>query len=729
MAELPPIRISLTADGIDNVKTSLQSVEQALKRFEENSTRIKTSGASKRVSATDKEAKAITRAHEQESRKREARAEKEFREVARQAKKWADEEIRENKKKQAQLEADSKRSAQRTSDFFRNAGSSAMGVLGRVAGAAGKLAATFAALGGGYGLADSLGKGVKNNATARMISINSGGLMSKQFVYDSAKGIANTNGFSTEESLNAIDAFTAKAGYDKPDVLMKVMPQLAELANATGASFDDMASAAGIAFGNDKKQSAEDLMRTMRKLAQQGRAGAVDMRDLATSLSRVTSTARQFSGNVNNNIATLGALTQLSMQAGTSTSAAEATESVASLSHDIAHNRDKFRAKGIDTEDGNQQLLDPRSIIMKSIGNTNGNQHDLQKMFGLRSFRAVEGLARTFQSEYAKSKTAGASDKDAKKSALDATNKMLDELEQAELSREDVKKQAALRMEEADKKLAVSFNVLRDVVADNLVPYLIPLSATLLQLVPVVQLVLDGFIDLVKWINDNPFEAAIAGLGAALSLGVISAVGSGLGPALLAAAPLIATPVGAAIAAAIAGVVVTGVVVKIRLNEEDEMAKNANEKARAVLNNPNATQEDRNKALANLHDVDKKTGTWSGRLFGRAEMNENDAGWQTAAKATIFNPMNLSTSFIAAGFGDSKVDSGVQKQLQEQYKSHLTALEQDKINLIENTIAMKSLTGALQLFVGKIPTGRTGSIDAPSTNPNGAPPNSQGDSK
>lgn len=539
---LAPVGFTLMAEGVERMQASFKSIVDQAKSLEASLTRHEKAAADarareqkkatdntlkeekKRSSEIEKEEKKRSSTAEKEGRKREQAKDREFAKIARQAEKWMREEELATKRHNQKLEAEAKRSGAARERFASKLSSKVTSSIGRVTGVAAGLAAGITTLGGGFGVVDAVQRDVRDQGKAQEIALNSGGAVSKRDVLSTAQRLATTGGFETNEALAGIDQFIAKTG--NADMALKTMKELGDLANATGADLKDLASAAGLAFNSDKTMSAESLMKIMRQLSAQGRAGALDMRDMASSLARVTATASQFGKKEDlfKNVNTLGGLAQLSMAAGTATSASEATESVASLSRDIASNEKDFNALGVKTKDKDNILLNPEEIINNALVKTGGDSTKLLKLFGARSFRAVEGSANEFRRGAADARAGGANEADARTAGLRKAQALLKGFTDQELTKAQVAKESAERKEEADKKLTMVFEKLRIAVGEKVAPELEKLFPAIEKLIPQIVSLLGSLVRLAEWIGQNPFQAAVAGLGAVISKAIITEI-------------------------------------------------------------------------------------------------------------------------------------------------------------------------------------------------------------
>lgn len=560
MADLPPVKIQLVAEGIDAIKNAFQSIEASAKKMEEALTRLQKQGAIKRGNEAKKEAQDRTRVQEAESRKREQAKEREYNKLVNQANKWAREELNIEKRKNQQLEAEARRSANARERFFNRIASKTSSILRRGVGTAIGLAGTVAGLGGGYGIADAVGQSLANQKTARQVALQSYNRSTGQYaatpeqVYGAAQGLASTTGFTTQESVAAIKGFGETGGYENYAKMMEILPKLGDVAMATGADFAQLSKSAGLIFAGDTQQSADQLLEKLRMLAEMGRNGAVDLEDMATSLNVLTASAAQFGGDKMKNIATMGAFAQLARTKGTASSSAEALESAKHLSSDIAKNANKFAALGIQVKDQKTgELTDPRLTVLRAIAATGGDATKLHKLFEERSFKGVQGVARIFQEQRAIGLKAGLSDKEASQKGLDAANKALNEFTDANLTAARTQKEADEMRKDPSIRLNQAFDQLRNAVGDQLVPELIKLIPKITELTPQILKLLDAFVKMVNYAAENPIQAIVAALAVAVGASAVSAAIGAAFTAVL-APELIVPIVAAGLIAIMAGV-------------------------------------------------------------------------------------------------------------------------------------------------------------------------------
>ncbi len=545
MADLPPVQIHLVANGLDGVLGAFKSIEDRARHMEQAMTNLQKQGEQVRTST----AKAGSNA-------RVSAKDKEYAALVRQTEKWGREEVQAEKRKNQQLEADAKRSANARAGFFSRVGAKTVASMQSVASTALRLAGAIAAVGGGFTIADSLSAAVKNQGLAKEISIQSEGGATKEDIYGLGKSLTIGHAIPTDEALAGIAEFGQKSGVYEAEKMKEIMPQLATLANATGASFKDLASSAGLIYGMDTSQSMDQLLEKLRTIAAQGRKGAVDLQDVAGSINAIGASAGQFSGDKLRNFAAMGALGQLARQKGTARSPAEAMESVISLPLDIAEEKHQkqFNALGIRTKNDEGELLPIEEVIRNSVVATKGDKTKLEKLMGRRSYRAVEGLGNEYLTTYAEAKRGGATDPKAQQAGLDAMMKLWNAQMDVKLTKDQAEKEEKERMLETDKQLTVVLGKLKIAVGDALIPKLTELLPVIEKMIPNFVKLLESLVQIADWALKNPLEASFILMGAAMVKGmaqvfaaeaIMAAIGAA-GPAgIIAAATAIA---GAALA-------------------------------------------------------------------------------------------------------------------------------------------------------------------------------------
>jgi len=191
--------------------------------------------------------------------------------------------------------------------------------------------------------------------------------------------------------LGGLAAYQEKTG-DLPTA-MAGLEGLTRLAKATNTSLDDMISAAGdvgTALGDVGQQfktpedKARAIERVMRGIAAQGQEGAVEIKALSVQMAKLAAASGFFTGDREENLRKMGALVQLSRQAGGASSSIQAATSIAAFVNTLRTpaRRAKFAEAGVDLEDkATGMLKDPFEIIRESLRKTGGDTDKMKKLF------------------------------------------------------------------------------------------------------------------------------------------------------------------------------------------------------------------------------------------------------------------------------------------------------------------------------------------------------------
>lgn len=338
---------------------------------------------------------------------------------------------------------------------------------------------------------------------------------------------------SQDTIVKGLDAFVGKTG--ELQTGREMLDAFAKTAKATGADIEDVAAAAG-AISNklgDVPNKAEMINKVMLAIAGQGKVGAVEIKDMATQMEKLTSQATKFQTNADlkgvvgsdtgANIAMLGVLAQAARQTEKGT-AAQATQSAMAFVRDLtgATSTKRIGAKAIFTDDKKTQLRDPQEIIKDLISKTKG---DLTKLTHLMPNSNSRAVVNSFMDPYMKAYNAtkgSAKEKDAAGRA--AVDTKFAELKQATLSPQARDAAVGEAMNTTASKVELFQQKLDRLVgdmADQVIPSLIKLGPSALGAA-------DKLGKLAAWSAENPMGA----LGAAAGIGLAKAMGDQLAGAM-----------------------------------------------------------------------------------------------------------------------------------------------------------------------------------------------------
>lgn len=528
---LVPVGFTITAEGAEKVKAILQDILAKAKEVEAGlSKTVKSEGekrARERRKQTDdstREEARKSREQEKEAKKREQTQEREFAKLARQADRWRKEEEAAQKRHNAKTEAEAKRNAEARRKAIQGIGSRIGGDLGKIGGVVGAVGGMVGALGGGFAVSDAVSQQVKAEALAKEIQINSGGEVKKGEVLATAHSVAKDQGFSTDDVLKGQKEFIGLAGDYKMG--MSIAKEVAELANATGTTNEDLMKSAANIFNGDKSMKKDQLLELLRNSSAQGRVGAVDTDSLTAYQARIAAAAGSFGEQKDyaKNFSYMSSLAQVARQRGGASSTAEATETVASLYDDVKKHAGKFKGMGIDVQDKYGNMKNPEDIVKNLLVKTGGDPIKLNKLLGEQSSKAIAGFMKDFRTAREEALKAGKTEVEARQAGLDAYKKSLAEYGSATLSAVQATEESNQRKEELDKRAAMALENLRIQVGEKLVPKLTELMPTIEKLIPKFVDLLGSLIKLSAWVADNPFKSAFIGLGAIVAKAIVQEI-------------------------------------------------------------------------------------------------------------------------------------------------------------------------------------------------------------
>lgn len=683
------VRATQKAEG-ELRRSQTQGLREA-ERAERDKVRLAEQGARDRVRAMQRADATVRRITEQAVRDA-ARAE---------AAKNADAErwVRERERQQRRQAAAEQRFAGRV---VGAAGSGFRSGMSRVAAATQQVAGTVLGLGGGMSVADSVQRSI--SATGLAADIANSGYMpnsadaaartkrSTGEIMGAARGVAVRTGTSVEDNLKGLQAFVGKSG--DLDTGLKVMGQLSELSVATGASFSDVADAAGDLMSQlgDMPNKSEAVMTIMRGIAGQGKLGAVEMRNMASQMAKLAAAAGQFGGNAVDNILKMGMLAQEARASGGASSATMAATSVVGFTNTLKTPARiaQFKAAGIDVFDKDKNLNDPTKIIMQSLQKTGGDPEQLKKLFAnIMGERAIGGYASAYRHAEGKEKGSGTA----------AVQAMMDrQLKGSSMSKEDVAKAFSERMAEDDKRIAQVREKFDRAVSEQLIPKFLELVPVIEQMIPVfIDLqakALPAFVGLIKTIADfaerNKEEVAWMAahpIGALIAAEITKSVGGTLVSEALKG--VIAKAGSAGLVVGTAAVAITTGVIAI-----DELFNNLNkERGSDVMNAGNVHGE----ALALERKV--REGTATPEDIGRLTKVRDELAGKVGAQEANVNNKGVAESVFGGLTRYSGAEAIVGGNWAEDYqKDRETRLAENKKSLEELNKALNIATTGLKEF-------------------------------
>ena len=409
--------------------------------------------------------------------------------------------------------------------FASSATSTATGIVRRGVGVAGDIAR-------GAGVSFDVGAGVKKRvaleeaatklATSGYMEGKAGPAGIKQDPRAVMADIQRTGekfGIGQDLIAEALDKFVGKTG--ELQTGRDSLESFAKTAKATGASIEDVAAAAG-AISNklgDVPDKANAINKVMLAIAGQGKEGAVEIKDLASQMEKLTSQASKFQSNatlkgvagtdIGANIAMLGVLAQAARKTEKGT-AAQATQSSMAFVRDLTGQTaiKRIGASTLFTDKTRTQLRDPQEIVKDILSKTKGDVSKLAYLLPNQNSRAV---ANSFMDPYMKAYQAT---KGTEKEKNEAGRKAVDDafktLKEATLSDKSQKEALDMALATTGTKVEQFQQKLDRVVgdmADKLIPVMLKLAGPTLGAA-------DAMSKLAVWAANNPLLAGVGVVGA-----------------------------------------------------------------------------------------------------------------------------------------------------------------------------------------------------------------------
>lgn len=338
------------------------------------------------------------------------------------------------------------------------------------------------------------------------------------------KESADSNAYGRVETAAGLQAFVAKTGDLQTG--LDIMKELGKVAKATGTDMNDMLDAAGdVSNGlgdNFVGNRGQTILNTMKGFAGQGKVGAVEIRDLATQMAKLSAASGAFEGKPEEIMATMGGLAQMSRKLGGSATATQAATSVLSMVNTLKTpaRMNQFKEFGVDIlNEKTGMLRNPEEIIFDSIEKAGTDPANLKKMWAnTGGARAVEGFATTYRRARGTVLDKGGSDDEANAAGRAAVKEAFASFRKAALNDEEINASFAARMGNTDSKAQLQNNRMEDVAArigDKLLP-------ALEKLAPVIEKVVDSFGGMVAWAAENPLAAVVAALVASIGKAAVT---------------------------------------------------------------------------------------------------------------------------------------------------------------------------------------------------------------
>ena len=503
-------------------------VRQARKRVEEakaalaarlNADKEEKKSRDKLAAAEETRKRRAFERDQSDQRARERMRERENSQVLREGRRLEEQEHRRQtrafEREMRRKERDKERFEQGVGNAVMNVGHGIAAGVGRVLNTTKNVVGMVTNIAGGFSIGDAVSRGAHNSGQL-------------EDLLNAAANTASESAFNRKRHDAAdvepqIQATAVRYGMGREDIQgglremvamsadfetsLKLMPKIAELARSEGASFHDLADAAGnvvFAFKDikDSGEKAEAVMTVMRGLGGQGKAGNIDMRLQAKQIGGIIAAASRYDatgkteggaasedeaarvkGNVQN-ILKMGALMQFARGGGGAISSSTARSAVTAFTATFGKNArlGKFQSElGMGPEkifaDKAQTILrSPEEILIDALKASHGSTPKMMAAFGsVVGERSIHTLTNAYVKAEEKKKGSGEA----------AVRAQFDNMvKETMMKEEDVAEMSAKRLAALDAQMATQKEKFDQAVQNTVIPALLKLVPEIDKLVP-----------------------------------------------------------------------------------------------------------------------------------------------------------------------------------------------------------------------------------------------------
>ncbi len=519
MTEIGPIDIKLTASGISDVLNAFKSIEDRAVALERKLDSIGKQGARARAKTakdeanekgkskdqelkdTEKAESAKTSATEKWAKQRERIIHNSAMMAGRLAKQQADKEISEAQRSASARMAFSRQLAGRIVSDFR----STLGHATRIFGA-------LMALGGGLSVQNAFSNEMKISKSAMALQIASDvpgrpeQRVSAKEATEKARALGIEYATPTADVLEAQHAIVAKTGMGKKS--QELLGDVMKIATAEGADPKELATAIASAMAQNPKLTNEEARNLMKMMVDQGKVGAIEVKDLAKIIPVLTKTAVLYSGNQSDNQARLVTMAQSAIT--TTGGPEQAAVAVSRFSDWMSSKKGSkaMAARGFNVfdKDGNLKPIDEQVAGVLTHGGNTAQGLGQMGMEG-KAKSLVEAFTATYNAAIKEGKT--------KEQAADMALKAY--REELNMRITDAKLESHLKLVQGTDAFKVSQNMekLSQAIGLNLAPVLTDLITKIGAHAEDIGKIMKSIGEFIKWASEHPWTTiAIAGAAA-----------------------------------------------------------------------------------------------------------------------------------------------------------------------------------------------------------------------
>jgi Spy/CpxP family protein refolding chaperone len=410
-------------------------------------------------------------------------------------------------------------------EFARSVGTGVSGGVGKLA-AVGKAGAAMIGVGGAALAASAVTDTLKLDEQVRRLVVagRATGATGKD-PEALRKQIVSTGmdtGMAPEQVAAGMQSFVGRTG--DLDMATKSMQMFATVAQATGASIEDVAGTAADLSQKFDIKTVDQMSDAFAVLVTQGKKGAFELRDMANTFPEMAAAAQRAGMKGIGGMKNLGGLAQLARQS--TGSGAEASTAVQMMLTQLIADSDKlgsgeaigkkvniFTKKNADgTPDATSDVRDMPTVLSEVISKARGNKQTLGKLFDVRGVRAVSPLISEFK-RASDEAGGGAKGEEAGRAAILA---MIKEASDVQSSYAEVQRDAADVQKSTSIQFEIAMMELKDVFSTELVPTIRELAPRVRELGPAFRSITQGALAVGNALADNP----VLGIGAILTMGI-----------------------------------------------------------------------------------------------------------------------------------------------------------------------------------------------------------------
>lgn len=313
---------------------------------------------------------------------------------------------------------------------------------------------------------------METQAVANRVSINARGagqdfidptVLRKEF----ERTAIATRGTKASDVGKAVQAYVDLTG--DIDTARSSMKSFATVASATGATIEDVATAAASLGPKFDVKSAEDMQAVFATLVSQGKEGAMTMKDLAGQFQKLAAAGAAFDiGKGPQAVAKLGGLVQIAR--GATRSPQQAGTAVENIFSGLTSHTKNLHQAGVSLYDKKGGKRDIEAVLAETItkvGGTNMERKnaELLKIFGKQGIRGINPLLTAYTDA-----TKGMSGKAAETAGYEAVMSAMHKATQAASDWAEVERDAAQAQSGSSAQIAGAWERLKAAVGDRLAP-------------------------------------------------------------------------------------------------------------------------------------------------------------------------------------------------------------------------------------------------------------------